>query len=121
VVADGSRHGAGGFGPMVPLGRASRIGCMGRTRHVPATDGLLIRTGRARIEALLAFGTGEGDADRWSAGAGEDTAGCIDVDRKWGIHRVVVRAVFASEKRPSDADSQVADTEPFHSKSGHLR
>jgi hypothetical protein len=39
--------------------------------------GLLIHTGRARIEAPLAFGTGEGDADRWSAGTGKGTAGCI--------------------------------------------
>jgi hypothetical protein len=37
--------------------------------------GLLIRTGRVRIEAPLAFGTGEGDADRWSAAAGVDTIG----------------------------------------------
>jgi hypothetical protein len=26
ALADGSRHGAGVFGPMVPLGRAARIG-----------------------------------------------------------------------------------------------
>ncbi len=47
-----------------------------------------------------------------------DTAGCIDGDRMWGFTVSLVRAIFASEKHSSDADSQVADTEPFHSKSG---
>lgn len=55
----------------------------------PPQHGLLIRTGRAGIEAPFAFGTGEGDADRWSAEAGVDTTGYIDGDRIWGVHRVI--------------------------------
>ncbi len=47
-----------------------------------------------------------------------DTAGCIDGDRMWGFTVSLVRAIFASEKHSSDADSQVADTQPFHPKSG---
>jgi len=48
-----------------------------------------------------------------------DTAGCIDGDRMWGIHRVSgSRRLSASEKPPSAADSQVADTEPLHPESG---
>jgi len=35
-----------------------------------------------------------------------------------GFTASLVRAVFASEKHPSDADSQVADTEPLHPESG---
>jgi hypothetical protein len=41
------------------------------------------------FQVPLAFGTGEGDADRWSAQAGMDTARCIDGDRMWGIHQVI--------------------------------
>jgi hypothetical protein len=69
--------------------------------------GLLIRTGRARIEVPLAFGTGEGDADRWSAGAGADTAGYIDGDQIWGFTVSLVRMIFASEKHPAGAGSRV--------------
>jgi hypothetical protein len=57
--------------------------------HTGRQHGLLVRIGRARIVAPLAFGTGEGDADRWSAVAEKETAGLIDCDRMWGIRRVI--------------------------------
>ena len=41
------------------------------------------------IEAPLAFGTGEGDADRCSAMAGMEIAGLVDGDRTWGIRGVI--------------------------------
>jgi hypothetical protein len=44
--------------------------------------------------------------------------GVLTVIGSGGYTVSLARVVSASEKRPSDADSRVADTEPFHSKSG---
>jgi hypothetical protein len=67
-----------------------------------------IRTGRARIEAPLAFGTGEGDADRCSAQAGMVPPVAFTVIDCGGFAVSRVRATSTAGKPASDGDSRVA-------------